>query len=445
MAFIHTPAPENATEGARHFQQLFSSDLPDGYHLWQYLELPESETAVDFAIFQPKYGVWIVQLNDWQIDQIREIDQEYCVLIEDGKEILKRNPILDAKDNHHKIRNLLLQDSSLLHKHGPMEGNLLFPVHHLAVFNHLTRKNLEESGFDDRFPPYHIITTDMFENPDNKSRFAEHLLLEKRFPRFYNHLGLTSEQIDAVVNILNPLADVDAPASPAVSGESTPAEAVIPQPVAQGLPQEETALASTEVESAEAPPDSVEESSEPDHSIDPAADEQNTIEEIAEANELQTMEENTSPSAQPASEQFPAADSPADAAAPPAEAPAVEEHTDERLTRVIQQETGVSARDPDVTKAAEPGEADNFSAPNPDEPVDESVIKSIVDSIREIGVPEETGDLESRTAAEVIERTGHVPIAIEENEEGFDAETRVALKKIIELNHQILQRIWSRS
>ena len=414
MAFIHTPAPENATEGARHFQQLFSADLPDDYHLWQHLELPEAETAVDFAIFQPKYGVWIVQLNDWQIDQIREIDQEYCVLIEDGKEILKRNPILDAKDNHQKIRNLLLQENSLLHKHGPMEGNLLFPVHHLAVFNHLTRKNLEENGFDDRFPPYHIITTDMFENPDNKSRFAEHLLLEKRFPRFYNHLGLTSEQIDAVVNILNPLANVDAASSAPVSGESAQVEAVIAQPVEKDVSQEETAVASAPVEEDEPSIGIVEEIPEPDRPVDPITVAQDTPEEVAEVNELQAMEEYSPPSIEPTSEEEPAVDSPEEAVSPPAEETAIEDHTNERLTRVIQQDTATPSSDSDSTQAAGTDAADNFSAPNPDAPVDESVIKSIVESIREIGAPEETGDLETRTAAEVIERTGHVPIAIEE-------------------------------
>ncbi len=388
MALIHASLNGNVTEGARRFFQLFHSHLSDEYHLWYQLALPEAEREIDFAIFHPRYGVWVVQLNDWRIDQIHEIDEEYCVLIENEQELLKRNPILDARENHLKVRNLLLKESDLLHQHGPMEGNLLFPVHHLAVFSHILKKELAEKGFEDRFPPYHIITADMLENFDNSKRFAEHLLLEKRFPRFYNHLGLDEAQIDLVKRIFADLAGTQ-------SKENRDTEPEQPQT----LPE-----AADRVESNFAPEE-------------PSATGLNMVEKSEEppATELEAVETIEIPEAE---------------ALPP--------------TRdATELEVGEVTNDGENEDSVLPDAISTEDATS--EEVDEDLIKSIVESIKETPLqpprqelPSIPGPIHDVTESQVATNN------IEAMEE-FDVEAQLALRRVIELNHQLLQKMWSRS
>jgi hypothetical protein len=384
MAFVHSTLPGNAPEGARLFFRLFSTRLPDEYHLWYGIQLPDSESAIDFGIFHPRYGVWVVQLNDWSIDQIREIDEEYCVLIENGQETLKRNPILDAKHHHIQVRERLLRQKTLLHQHGPMEGNLLFPVHHLAVFHRLSQQDLQEKKFDERFPDYHIITSDMLENIGNSQRFPEHLLLQKRFPRFYNHLGLNEEQIETVKQIFNPLDDG--------------------QILANATPGMETGEPMPEISGEEA---------------------------------ISEMSENFSPDEPPTASE-PVLETFENAAADKME---ILPESNEEVEEFPLSAGGKNIPTPEANEGDEAGVS---GAEQSQKEIDEDLIKSIIDSIRETSA--ERVEENSTTPEAAPQEAGATAFtAAEDIQPELDPQTRRALQKVIELNHQLLQRIWSRN
>ncbi|MCB0269385.1 MAG: hypothetical protein KDH95_14580, partial [Calditrichaeota bacterium] len=68
----------------------------------------------------------------------------------------------------------------------------------------MSKAEMEARDIYGMFPEHQIITADVIRNPKMDAIELENLLIEKRSPRFLNHLGLTKAQIAAINRLLNP-------------------------------------------------------------------------------------------------------------------------------------------------------------------------------------------------------------------------------------------------
>lgn len=204
MAKMHTQLRGKETDGERHLYEFFAQTLPDYFHVWHNIIEPRTQKEIDMVLLHPKYGVWVIEVKDWLINQLRRIDPETCRLQMNGQEVEQRNPIRQARENHYPVRNLLADEPLLMHGKGRFEGNLLFPVHHVVVFSNMSKAEMEARDIYGMFPEHQIITADVIRNPKMDAIELENLLIEKRSPRFLNHLGLTKAQIAAINRLLNP-------------------------------------------------------------------------------------------------------------------------------------------------------------------------------------------------------------------------------------------------
>lgn len=204
MAKMHTQLRGKETDGERYLYEFFAKTLPEYFHVWHNIIEPRTQKEIDMVLLHPKYGVWVIEVKDWLINQLRRIDPETCRLQMNGQEVEQRNPIRQARENHYPVRNLLADEPLLMHGKGRFEGNLLFPVHHVVVFSNMSKAEMEARDIYGMFPEHQIITSDVIRNPKMDAIELENLLIEKRSPRFLNHLGLTKAQIAAINRLLNP-------------------------------------------------------------------------------------------------------------------------------------------------------------------------------------------------------------------------------------------------
>ncbi len=256
MAKIYTRLRGNETDGETHLFELFAEKLPAQFHVWHNFVEPKTHKEIDFVVLHPKYGLWVMEVKDWLIHQIRRVDPENCRIWLNGQEVEVRNPIRQARENHYPIRNLLMEEKSLLHQSGKFEGNLLFPVHHIVVFSNISREELESRNIYALFPGHQIITADEIRDPGLDEIVLENLLIEKRSPRFLNHLGLNDDQIAAIDRILNPQV-VIAPPPAGDAGQEAPREEdlAVPEPLPSSLPGAEESVENRQREMANFPPE----------------------------------------------------------------------------------------------------------------------------------------------------------------------------------------------
>ena len=206
MAVMHTPLRGTETDGERHLYELLDQKLGNTFHMWHSIVEPRTHKEIDFLLLHPKYGLWVIEVKDWLINQLLRIDAENCRLMMNGVEVEQRNPVRQARENHYPIRNLLSEEASLLHATGRFEGNLLFPVHHIVVFSNMSREEMTQRDIYRLFPEHQLMTADIIHDPSLDTIALENLLIEKRSPRFLNHRGLEDTQITAIDRIFKPSA-----------------------------------------------------------------------------------------------------------------------------------------------------------------------------------------------------------------------------------------------
>lgn len=236
MAIMHTKLRGTESESVTRIFLLFEKKLTGDYHVWHDFIEPKNQISIDFAVLNPKYGMWAIEMKDWLIRQVRHIDAENCRVVIKGKEIKQLNPVREARENHYPIRNLLMAEPTLLHQQGKFEGNLIFPVHHLILFSKISKDEMIRKDIYQFFPEHQIITAEAVRDANLTEIALENLLIEKRSPRFLNHHGLTDAQIDAIDRIFNPAANLSEPTT-SESLEESPAEAIDPD---EGITESES-------------------------------------------------------------------------------------------------------------------------------------------------------------------------------------------------------------
>lgn len=206
MALMKTNLRGMLPHGERMLYRFFDRKLSNQYHVWNNLRMPVTGEEIDFVILHPEFGMWVIEVKDWVIEQINKVDSENSWVVIRGQEKKFPSPMAQAYRNFIAVKSRMDNQSELLHPEGNYKGKLLFAIHDLVIFTNITRSELHENNLETIFPDHKVITADNISNKRMDGPLLEELFLEKRnlLVRYLNPKGLSSEQVSVIDRVFNP-------------------------------------------------------------------------------------------------------------------------------------------------------------------------------------------------------------------------------------------------
>ncbi len=184
------------TAGEKRFARSLESHLDDDYLIWYDIPIGDKRLHPDFIVLHPLHGIFILEVKDWKLDTLQQINPEsVTLLIPDGvKEAI--NPLKQARGYALAVCKMLERDNILIQDVGRYQGKLAFPYGYGVVFTNITRKMVEvTTALEEGFEPNLVICKDEITEGVDPGRFQQQL-----WNLSYYQFGqpLTPEQIDRV-------------------------------------------------------------------------------------------------------------------------------------------------------------------------------------------------------------------------------------------------------
>jgi len=187
------------TGGEKRFAQRLKALLDDDYLVWYDISVSKNRRYPDFIILHPSHGLLFLEVKDWKLSTLREINKsDVSLLTKDGL-VTKPHPLEQARQYTYKVVDMLSRDPLLRRTTGSYKGNLIVPYGWGCLFTNISRQQIQKSIPDDRrddLLPDHLMIyqNDMTEHASTE-RFQEQLLgmFEYQFVE-----TLTLPQIDRI-------------------------------------------------------------------------------------------------------------------------------------------------------------------------------------------------------------------------------------------------------
>lgn len=100
----------------------------------------------DFILFSVDAGLIVFEVKDWDVDQIREADQNWFVMDMGGKVQKRKNPLKQAKEYFESLREWITRDKRLVSSHPEHYGRPRIPLSYAVVFPNIVKYDYEEKG-----------------------------------------------------------------------------------------------------------------------------------------------------------------------------------------------------------------------------------------------------------------------------------------------------------
>lgn len=183
------------TPGERRLAQRMEEKLDDDYLLWYDVPVGKKQLHPDFIVLHPSRGLFILEVKDWKLETIQNINPSTVTIItENGiKEV--NNPRKQARDYALAINKVLEKDPALVQPEGNYQGKLVIPYGYGVVFSNITRKAFNESELPAVFEEHLVICKDEMLPSTDAGEFQQRVwdLSAYQFGK-----TLTSSQIDRI-------------------------------------------------------------------------------------------------------------------------------------------------------------------------------------------------------------------------------------------------------
>jgi hypothetical protein len=135
------------TPGEKRLTERLEDKLEDDYLLWYDVSVGGKRLHPDFIILHPLRGLIVLEVKDWSLDSIKQVNPTHFTVAMGGREKACKNPLEQARDYALAIVNDLQQDKYLIQTTGPYQGKLAFPYSYGVVFTNIKRKDLDKAYF----------------------------------------------------------------------------------------------------------------------------------------------------------------------------------------------------------------------------------------------------------------------------------------------------------
>lgn len=181
-----------ATAGEIALFKLLQHKLDDNAYVW--FNIPIRQRFADFIILDPKLGLLILEVKDWQLSKIKEINPNRVVIETNTGEKSCENPFNQARSYVLQIVDLLQSDPLLVQSSNSYKGKLAFPFSYAVVWS-----RIKSADFQLHLPELFDANKALFWDNLNSSINAEvfRQQLQLLFPQYFN-FQLSTEQIDRI-------------------------------------------------------------------------------------------------------------------------------------------------------------------------------------------------------------------------------------------------------
>ena len=128
------------TSGEKRFARRLEHFLEDDYLCWYEVPVGGRSEHPDFIVLHPQRGLLILEVKDWRLETIRQIDrQEATILTDRGLKVVP-NPLEQARQYAYQVIKPLERGPQLVHPPGSsLQGRLMLPLGHGVVLANITR------------------------------------------------------------------------------------------------------------------------------------------------------------------------------------------------------------------------------------------------------------------------------------------------------------------
>lgn len=187
------------TSGEKRFGRRLESLFEDDYLCWFDIPLGKKRRYPDYIVLHPQRGLLFIEIKDWKLSSIQDINHERVVLRTDRGEETTANPLEQARQCAYAVVNQLVSDPQLRQSSGKYEGKLACPYGYGVVLANITRAQLNKAIPLDAqellLPPHLVICQDEMADKVEAEPFQEKLwgMFNYDFPQ-----KLTLPQIDRI-------------------------------------------------------------------------------------------------------------------------------------------------------------------------------------------------------------------------------------------------------
>lgn len=202
------------TEGERQtYRFLKAVAKPDNRYICWYLPDLQGREP-DFLIFSVQNGLVVLEVKDWDLEQIREATPHRFLINIGGKTESRQNPFKQARDYVSAILDKVKADGRLVSKDPRHHGNSKIPINYGVVFPNINKYEYTQKGFDK------VISTDKIFFWDDLHPTSDICMdfsggcftraLEQKFPPRFG-FELSGPEIDHLKQLIFPAVRVEIP------------------------------------------------------------------------------------------------------------------------------------------------------------------------------------------------------------------------------------------
>lgn len=169
--------PGKSTFGEKRLARKIEATLNDNCLCWYDIPVGKSRRYPDFIILNPERGLLFLEVKDWSIQNILQIDK-CSVKFQDNDGIkIKSNPFEQVRQSGYSAINQLERDIKLQQDNERYKGKLCVPYSWGVVFSNITRRQLNLAIpleiQEEILPPHQVICSDEMTESVSKQDFSD--------------------------------------------------------------------------------------------------------------------------------------------------------------------------------------------------------------------------------------------------------------------------------
>jgi hypothetical protein len=206
------PPSDRATAGELLLYRYLRDLLPESFRVFFEPSIPSRRSGgtvnPDFLIFGPDFGLLVLEVKDWSLDQIVKVEANKVYLrqgIAASEGVAHDLPAAQAKRYQYEVMDHLKRERVLVHPDGDHAGHLCFPIGYAVALTRVASEELRRSGLDAVFSPVETLCKDQLDAVwIERNELGARRMLDRYLKRFaFDDLNL--QQSGAVERSLAPV------------------------------------------------------------------------------------------------------------------------------------------------------------------------------------------------------------------------------------------------